>query len=62
MRYSHDAEGSFLVESMRGPVAEICSSPEEQENSTVHLICAGPQLYESLKELLLATEDALMND
>ena len=47
---------------MRGPVAEIRSSPEEQENSAAHLICAVPQLYESLKDLLLATEEALMNN
>ena len=47
---------------MWGPVAEIRSSPEEQENSAALLISTVPQLYESLKELLLATEEALMNN
>ena len=47
---------------MRGSVAEIRSSTEEQENSAEHLNYALPLLNESLMELLFATEEALMNN
>jgi len=64
LEYRHGRPGHYLVKSGEQKIVEIASDEMSNEAETianVHLIASAPKLYEALKELLLATEDALMS-
>ena len=62
LQYHHEGSGHFLIESDEGTVAKITRQPAQISAANAHLICAAPQLYQALKEFLLSSEKALMEN
>ena len=63
LEYKHGNPGVFRVKDKDHIIVEL--STEENNDETVanaHLIAAAPKLYEALKELLIATDEALISD
>ena len=48
LRYNHQENGQFVVESDEGRIAEICSQPNQISDANAHLISAAPKLYHCL--------------
>ena len=62
LRYHHEGSGYFVIESDEGTVAQITTQPAQISAANAHLISAAPQLYQALKEFLLSSEKALMEN
>lgn len=64
IRYTHSDPGTYEIFGENSQkIAQVDNlSSYEETNSAAHLICAAPQLYEALKQLLISTEEALIRD
>jgi len=63
LEYKHSRPGRYQVKSGEKQIVEIPLDDvanEEEVVANAHLIASAPKLYQALKELLLATEDALI--